>query len=410
MSIQDDDQKWMLHAITEGRLAQGLSYPNPPVGAVLVSNNKIISTGHTQQPGFDHAEKICLNQDVDIPDNAVLYVTLEPCSHYGKTPPCVNLIFEKGINRVVCGIQDPNSAVGGLGFIALRDAGIDVHIGICEEIIREDLAEYIWRTQYGFTDGFESNSSASWDDATEAWVTHTSLNSDVYEGIYIPAMLAALGRVKDRKILDLGGGDGCLSRALESHGALVTYLDHSPHMTKIAESLDNNTNIKYFYGDLENILPSIGTFDAVVTNMLLHDIESIDRYLTLINKALIKGGAFYASIIHPCFKPPKHGWIDNGSNNKKTYSVDRYGNRGLLMAAVSGKGPSGIPTLNIHRRLSEYLNLLMKYGFLIEQTYEPEFDKDTIHHIPFLLQDDYFRRAPVFCWQAKKIKHMENSN
>lgn len=401
------DQAWMLHAIMEGRLAQGLSYPNPPVGAILVTTDKIIATGHTQRAGQEHAEKMCLRHMDSVPDDAVLYVTLEPCSHHGRTSPCADLIIEKGVRRVVCGIQDPNPEVCGRGLKALKDAGIDVSIGVHKDIIEADIAEYIWRAKHGMTDGFESNSVASWDDASNAWAAHTSANNDAYKGIYIPTMLAALGPLAERKVLDLGGGDGRLSRVLRSRGARVTYLDHSLRMKEIAESLDEGDGIAYLSGNLQQVLHELSVFDAVVANMVLHDIESIDDYLALINQSLDIGGIFYAAIIHPCFKSPQHGWLTGNKNGRIAYSVDRYGNRGLLMAAVTGRGPSGIPTLNIHRRLSEYLNLLDKHGFVIEQTYEPEFGSEVIHDIPFQEQDDYFRRAPVFCWKAIKTQHME---
>jgi pyrimidine deaminase RibD-like protein len=409
MSQEMDDRAWMLHAITEGRLAQGVSYPNPPVGAVLISGNKIISTGYTQKPGFNHAEKMCLDKNIEIPDNAVLYVTLEPCCHHGRTTPCVDLIINKKIRRVVCGIQDPNPKVSGQGLQILQNARVDISVGVQEDIIREDLAEYIWRTKHGMTDGFECNSVSSWDSASETWTTHTNSTSDVYKGIYIPTMLAALGDINDLKILDLGGGEGLLSRVMQSHKAQVTFLDHSPRMKEIAENLDENTNITYLSGDVEEVLPDLGTFDVIITNMLLHDIEPIEKYLILINQALDTGGIFYASILHPCFKSPQHGWMMDENNNRVGYRVDRYGNRGLLMAAVTGKGPGGIPTLNIHRRLSEYLNLLTQCGFVIEQTYEPEFGSETIHDVPFSVQDDYFRRAPVFCWKAVKHRHMDKN-
>lgn len=90
---------WMLEAVLEGRLASRISFPNPPVGAVLVSGGEIVSRGHTQRPGEDHAEIDCLrkldSQD-SLPDNAVLYVTLEPCCFFGRTPPCTNAIIERG--------------------------------------------------------------------------------------------------------------------------------------------------------------------------------------------------------------------------------------------------------------------------------------------------------------------------
>ncbi|MCB9227907.1 MAG: bifunctional diaminohydroxyphosphoribosylaminopyrimidine deaminase/5-amino-6-(5-phosphoribosylamino)uracil reductase RibD [Chitinophagales bacterium] len=109
---------------------QGLrnAAPNPSVGAVLVYQNKIISEAYTSAYGGAHAEVNCLQQinDAEILKNSTLYVSLEPCSHFGKTPPCSNLIIEKGIKKVVLACQDPNSLVAGKGIAKLKNAGIEV--------------------------------------------------------------------------------------------------------------------------------------------------------------------------------------------------------------------------------------------------------------------------------------------
>ncbi len=100
--------------------------PNPMVGAVLATENEILSEGFHQQYGGPHAEPNCLQSVNHIPANATLYVSLEPCSHFGKTPPCANLIIDRGIKRVVIGNLDPNPQVAGNGIKKLEEAGIEV--------------------------------------------------------------------------------------------------------------------------------------------------------------------------------------------------------------------------------------------------------------------------------------------
>lgn len=104
--------------------------PNPMVGAVLVYEGRILAEGYHEQYGLAHAEVNCLKnvkaEDLELMNKATLYVSLEPCSHHGKTPPCADLIIEKGIKKVVTGSHDPNPLVAGRGIRKLRDAGIDV--------------------------------------------------------------------------------------------------------------------------------------------------------------------------------------------------------------------------------------------------------------------------------------------
>ena len=111
--------------------------PNPMVGAVLVYEDKIIGEGYHQVFGKAHAEVNCFNSVVDeninLISNAVLYVSLEPCAHYGKTPPCVHLIIDKGVKKVVIGCRDPFNKVSGKGIEILQNAGIEVVVGILEK-------------------------------------------------------------------------------------------------------------------------------------------------------------------------------------------------------------------------------------------------------------------------------------
>ncbi|WP_047788833.1 bifunctional diaminohydroxyphosphoribosylaminopyrimidine deaminase/5-amino-6-(5-phosphoribosylamino)uracil reductase RibD [Tenacibaculum mesophilum] len=113
----------------------GTTRPNPSVGAVIVHNNKIIGEGFTSPYGGPHAEVNAINavQNQELLKEATIYVTLEPCSHHGKTPPCADLIIEKGIPNIVIGCVDTNSLVAGKGIERLKKAGRNVIVGVCQK-------------------------------------------------------------------------------------------------------------------------------------------------------------------------------------------------------------------------------------------------------------------------------------
>lgn len=115
---------------------EGWVNPNPLVGAVVVRNGRIIGAGWHERWGAPHAERNALQRCSESPSGATLYVTLEPCCHYGKTPPCTEAIVAAGIARVVVGIEDPNPLVAGKGIARLREAGIEVASGVMEEDLR----------------------------------------------------------------------------------------------------------------------------------------------------------------------------------------------------------------------------------------------------------------------------------
>ena len=127
----------MQRAIVLARKGAGFVNPNPMVGCVIVKDGKIIGEGYHEYYGGLHAERNALtNNDADFKD-ATLYVTLEPCCHHGKTPPCTDIIIEKGIKKVFVGILDPNPLVAGKGISILQNAGIEVVTGVEEDKIKE---------------------------------------------------------------------------------------------------------------------------------------------------------------------------------------------------------------------------------------------------------------------------------
>lgn len=127
------DEAYMKLALECAEKGRGWVNPNPMVGAVIVKNDRVIGMGYHQQYGELHAERNALASCTESPQGATLYVTLEPCCHYGKTPPCTKAILNSGIRRVVVGAADPNPLVAGKGILSLRRHGVEV----TESVLRE---------------------------------------------------------------------------------------------------------------------------------------------------------------------------------------------------------------------------------------------------------------------------------
>ena len=129
-----NDRAYMRLALQLAGKGGGWTAPNPMVGAVIVKNERIIGQGWHERYGSPHAERNALAACTEPPQGAVMYVTLEPCCHYGKQPPCTDAIVASGIQRVVVGSPDPNPLVAGKGIEILRAHGIEV----TEEVLREE--------------------------------------------------------------------------------------------------------------------------------------------------------------------------------------------------------------------------------------------------------------------------------
>jgi len=148
----------MLTAVDHGFMGQALELagrglytttPNPRVGCVVVGDGAVVGTGWHEKAGMPHAEVLALKAAGARSRGATLYVNLEPCSHHGRTPPCVNAIIEAGVERVVAAMQDPNPRVAGAGFARLRAAGIVVEQGLMEDEARELNIGFIARMTRG---------------------------------------------------------------------------------------------------------------------------------------------------------------------------------------------------------------------------------------------------------------------
>ena len=152
MHWSEEDIRWMRLALEVGHGGDALSAPNPSVGCVIVRDGKEIARGHTQTPGGHHAEIEAIEAAKTAGEtlvNATLYVTLEPCSHYGRTPPCAKRIIDEGVSRVVVAVKDPNPLVSGRGIAMLAEAGIEVALGVCEAEAKETHRAFFKRIETG---------------------------------------------------------------------------------------------------------------------------------------------------------------------------------------------------------------------------------------------------------------------
>lgn len=145
------DESFMRLALAMARRGLGRTWPNPSVGAVLVSGDgeTVLSRGWTMPGGAPHAETVALERAGDLASGATLYITLEPCAHHGRTPPCAEAIVAAGVSRVVCGTGDANPQVAGKGFEILRAAGLEVVTGVLEDEARGMVHGHLLRVSEG---------------------------------------------------------------------------------------------------------------------------------------------------------------------------------------------------------------------------------------------------------------------
>jgi diaminohydroxyphosphoribosylaminopyrimidine deaminase / 5-amino-6-(5-phosphoribosylamino)uracil reductase len=145
VSVTDDDLFWMRRALAEAVRGRGSVEPNPMVGAVVVSQGKSTGIGYHERFGGPHAEVLALERAGESARGSTLYVSLEPCCHYGKTPPCTEAILRAGVSRVVVAMKDPFPRVAGGGLSRLSESGIAIEVGVAEEEARRLNGPYLKR-------------------------------------------------------------------------------------------------------------------------------------------------------------------------------------------------------------------------------------------------------------------------
>lgn len=177
------DFKMMERALDLSQHARLIAPPNPWVGCVIVKNGEIVGEGYTQPPGSAHAEVMALKQAGGRAKGATVYVTLEPCVHFGRTPPCVNALIQAEVSRVVVGICDPDSRVQGKGMEKLREAGIEVLQESHAEGIAASLAPYVHHRRTGrsfclLKAAISVDGRVAAYDGTSQWITSSEARLD----------------------------------------------------------------------------------------------------------------------------------------------------------------------------------------------------------------------------------------
>jgi diaminohydroxyphosphoribosylaminopyrimidine deaminase/5-amino-6-(5-phosphoribosylamino)uracil reductase len=148
MNLTPADKLWMKYALALAKKGKGWTSPNPCVGAVVVKNGRVVGEGFHTRAGEPHAEVFALQQAGKQARSATMFVTLEPCSHHGRTPPCVDAVLNANIRRVVAAMVDPNPKVNGQGLAQLQAAGVEVVCGVLEEQARKLNEDFIkFKTQ-----------------------------------------------------------------------------------------------------------------------------------------------------------------------------------------------------------------------------------------------------------------------
>ncbi|WP_442865070.1 bifunctional diaminohydroxyphosphoribosylaminopyrimidine deaminase/5-amino-6-(5-phosphoribosylamino)uracil reductase RibD [Alkalihalobacillus sp. CinArs1] len=309
-----NNKDYMKMAIELARNTVGQTAPNPAVGAVIVSEGRIVGMGAHLKAGEPHAEVYALRMAGEKAKGATAYVTLEPCSHHGKTPPCANALIDAGITEVYVAMQDPNPLVGGRGIERLKDAGITVHVGLLEEeaySLNDVFFHYIETNRPYVT--LKSAVSLDGKVATKTgdskWITGSEARQDVHaERHQHDAILVGVGTVeKDDPSLTTRYGEGIspirviLDRTLRLPSDAVVLQDDSVE-TWIITTKKAKNETKRMFSQHVTVLAVEG--DSISIDDVLHMLG--DRGVTsvfveggpTINGSFLEAGAFQKVITY----------------------------------------------------------------------------------------------------------------
>lgn len=289
------DTAFMERALANAASVQGLTAPNPWVGCVLVLPDGRVVDGVTHPPGGRHAEAHALGQVGGSAQGSTMYVTLEPCAHHGRTPPCVDAIVAAGVQRVVTAIEDPDPNVAGRGLAALRRAGVTVEVGECSDRAAELLAPYLTHRATGrpyvvlkLAATLDGRTAAP--DATSRWITGPEARADVHRlRATSDAILVGAGTVRaDDPELSVRGVEPPLPDT--AYDPLRVVLGVAPPTARIRPALELG-------GSLSEVLDELGR-RGVLQLMVeggptvagaFHRAGLVDRYVLYLAPAIFGG-------------------------------------------------------------------------------------------------------------------------
>ena len=282
-----DDVEHMRRAMALAAVVRSRTAPNPWVGCVIVPRPAAAAEGTTFEgatapPGGPHAEAVALTAAGDAARAATLYVTLEPCAHHGRTPPCTDAIVAAGVTRVVVGLEDPDLQVAGRGLAALRAAGIEVTVGVAADEVAEQLAPYLKHRTTGqpwvvlkLAASLDARTAAP--DGTSRWITGEAARHDAHLlRARSDAVLVGAGTVRaDDPELTVRLDDG-----VERPQPLRVVLGTAPAGARVLPALELS-------GDLTDVLADLGRRGVVQLLVeggatVAHDFHAaglVDRYV-----------------------------------------------------------------------------------------------------------------------------------
>ena len=308
----------MARAIAIAEKGRGKCSPNPFVGAVIVKNGNIIGEGWTQGYGKDHAEINALRKAGAEAAGAEIYVTLEPCSHYGKTPPCALALIAAGIKTVYVGIIDPNPLVSGKGIALLEDAGIEVHTGYMQEKINRQLEFFLcrinqqrpfvsWKTALSLDGKYAAS------DGSSKWITGISARKLVHRlRSEYDVILTGIGTVK--------ADDPMLNNRVYNTHVQPCRVVLDPHLeidpaSKICSTAKDQSSLIYYRKGLKasakiKALAALGVVtvavkgagDSLDLNSVLRDLHERGYYSVLVEAGSKLSSAFFGSgLVDKCY-------------------------------------------------------------------------------------------------------------
>lgn len=279
----------MRRAIELAASVRATTSPNPWVGAVVATADGRTFEGATQPPGGPHAEIVALEAAGASARGSTVYTTLEPCSHFGRTPPCTDALIAAGVARVVVGIEDPDPNVRGAGVAQLRDAGIDVTVGVLADLVRTQLAPYLKHRDTGrpwvilkLAATLDGRTAAP--DGTSQWITGEPARADAHRlRAESDAVLVGAGTVRaDDPSLTVRLADGPDPQRV--------VLGHAPPDAKVQPAIE-------LEGDLATVLDDLGQRGVVQLLVeggasVAHDFHAaglVDRYVLYLAPAFAGG-------------------------------------------------------------------------------------------------------------------------
>jgi len=288
--MSDIDQQSMREAVLVAASARLTCRPNPWVGAVIVAVDGRRFSGFTQPVGQAHAEVQALRAAGNAARGATMFVTLEPCNHFGRTPPCTEAIIAAGIKRVVVGVLDPDSRVAGSGVARLRDAGVHVDVGVCADEVNDQLAPYLHHRRTGrpfvvlklamTIDGYIAAKSGS-----GGWITGETARQRVHQmRAESDAILVGAGTVR-------ADDPQLTAREVSGPSPRRIVLGRAPRDARVHPCTE-------WSGSLPDLLDSLGS-EGIVQLMVeggaktaasFHEAGLINRYVFHIAPAVMGGG------------------------------------------------------------------------------------------------------------------------